>query len=119
MQRLGSAVLGLALLASPCFSATGPAPQLATGVRQVQDGDLEGAVVTLKALVETLTPVPDRKAELARAHLYLGIAHVGLNDTEAARVQFREALALDGRLRLGAADFPPKVIAVFESVRRE
>jgi hypothetical protein len=119
MQRLRRAALGLALLASPCFSATAPAPPLATGVRQVQDGDLEGAVVTLKALIETLTPLPERRAELARAHLYLGIAHVGLNDTEAARAQFRDAVALDGRLKLGAADFPPKVIAVFESVRRE
>jgi hypothetical protein len=114
-------IFTLVLLASPGL-AVPPAtlePQLGTGVQQVESGDLEGAVSTLQAVVERLRARSDRSPELVRAYIYLGIAHVGLNDVDAARARFRDALALDPRRRLNDSDFPPKVVAVFEEARRD
>ena len=119
MHRLLCLAMGVAFVAVPGLADPGPEPQLVVGVRQVQDGDLESAVATLQALIERLRPQADRRPELARAYLYLGIAHVGLNDTEAARARFRDALSLDSHLKLGASDFPPKVITLFDAARRE
>lgn len=114
-------IFTLVLLASPGLAATPatPEPQLGTGVQQVESGDLEGAVSTLQAVVERLRARSDRSPDLVRAYIYLGIAHVGLNDVDTARARFRDALALDPRRRLSDSDFSPKVVAVFEEARRD
>ena len=80
-------------------------------------GDFEGAVATLG-------PVADRLAakgghDAAQACLYLGIAHLALDQRDAARARFREALGHEPSLRLGPDRFSPKVIAAFEDARRE
>ncbi len=118
-------VLAIALLLS---GWTGPGPEvalvvsaqdpgLAAGIRQVDEGDFEGAVTTLG-------PVADRLAaegghDAAQACLYLGIAQLALDQRDAARASFREALGHEPSLRLGPDRFSPKVIATFEEARRE
>src|SRR6058998_2848558 len=92
---------------------------LAAGVRQVQDGDFEGALVTLDACVQRLESVPSRSKDVAQAQLYLGVAYVALGQRERAKASFRLALARDAALRLGPDRFSPKVRGVFEEVRRE
>lgn len=110
-------------LAGPIGAGPAPPPAaqqdsgLATGMRQVDEGDFEGAVATL-------TPVTDRLASLgehdaALACLYLGIAHLALDQADAARRWFREALEHEPSLRLGPDRFSPKVIAALEQARRE
>lgn len=112
-----AAVLAAALAAA---GAADPGEAtLAEGIQKVQEGDYEGAVATLEALRQRLEAQGAPAAERARACLYLGIAHVALDQRDAAKTRFREALGLDDGLRLTPDRFSPKVIAVFEEARRE
>jgi hypothetical protein len=92
-------------------------PDLAAGIRQVDEGDFEGAVTTLGPVVERLSATGGPGA--AQACLYLGIAHVALGQRDAGVARFREALGHEPSLRLGPDRFSPKVIAAFEEARRE
>lgn len=92
-------------------------PELAAGVRQVDEGDFEGAIVTLEPVVRRLGPAGGHDA--AQACLYLGIAHLALDQTQAARALIREALDHEPGLRLGADRYSPKILSAFEEARRE
>jgi hypothetical protein len=105
------------LLATPTVGAAGA--DLATGIRQVDEGDYEGAVLTLGEVIRDLRSQPGKEKDQAQAHLYLGIARLALGETTAAGISFREALALDPTLRLSPTRYSPKVIAAFEEARRE
>ena len=111
------APLILALLLAP--PAPAPAPRLEDGIRLVEQGDFESAVVTLRAVAASFTGDPARSVERARAQLYLGVAHVALGQGSDAHRAFVEALRDDPRLRLTEDRFSPKVIAAFEAARRE
>jgi hypothetical protein len=114
------ALLLLALPATPGLrAAAAPATDLATGIRQVQEGDFENAVLTLQAVTRALGGQTARRLELAQAWLYLGIAHVALDQTDGARAAFKAAIGQNRSLRLSEERFSPKVIAAFEAARRE
>jgi hypothetical protein len=109
-----------ALTASPLRAAEPTASaELATGLRLVQEGDYENAVTTLQAVTRQLAGQAARRLELAQAYLYLGIAHVALDQRDPAKTAFRAALAQNEALRLSEERFSPKVIATFEEARRE
>ena len=94
-------------------------PEVEAGVRQVQEGDFETAVITLEAALRRLARDPAPPPPRVRAALHLGIAHVALDHRDAAKARFKDALALDPGLRLTADRHSPKVIGVFEEARRE
>jgi hypothetical protein len=113
-------VLAAWLAVSPSLAgAQSPEPDLAAGVRQVEEGDYSAAVITLDRAARALAAQKERTHELARAYLYLGIAYVGLGSETSARARFRDALAQSGDLRLDPEQFPPKVIELFEKAREE
>lgn len=107
------------LIPAPVRAAEPPEADLARGIRQVQEGDFETAVVTLQGATRQLAGQTTRRQELAQAHLYLGIAHVALDQPAEARTAFKAALAQNKDLRLTPDRFSPKVIAAFEEARRE
>ena len=113
-----AAALVAVLIAGPLLAQTTD-PELAAGVRQVSEGDFEGAVLTLDAAARRLAADGSRKAELVQAYVHLGIALIALDQRSAARERFRLALTLDPRLTLGSDRHSPKVIGVFEEARRE
>lgn len=120
MRRAVASSLLLALLAAPGVrAAQAPRSDLATGIRQVQEGDFENAVVTLQAVTRALAGQTARRLELAQAYLYLGIAHVALDQRDPAKAAFKAALGQNKSLRLTEDRFSPKVIAAFEEARRE
>ena len=102
---------------APVPAAVAQDPGLAAGIRQVDEGDFEGAVATLGPVADRLSPGGGHDA--GQACLYLGIAHLALDQRDAASARFREALGHDPALRLGPDRFSPKVIAAFEEARRE
>jgi hypothetical protein len=116
-HRIPALALAALLAAAPALAAE--VPELARGVRQVQQGDYEGAVPTLETALARLEAERRPNAERARACLYLGIALVALDRREEAKERFRQALGFDGSLRLTPDRFSPKVIGVFEEARRE
>jgi hypothetical protein len=119
MRRAAAGLLAFALLTAPAGGAPAASQDLASGVRQVQEGDFETAVVTLQAVTRALAGQTARRLELAQAYLYLGIAHVALDQPEPANAAFKAALAQNKSLRLSEERFSPKVIAAFEAARRE
>src|SRR6187402_1634195 len=87
---------------------------LATGVRQAQEGDFENAVVTLDGVVRRLTGQPARAKDLARAYTYLSIAYLGLSQEQTAKAKFLEAWKADRDMSLSPREFPPRILEFFE-----
>jgi hypothetical protein len=102
---------------SPAY-AQGGDPEAERGIRQAQEGEFETAIVTLQGVLPRLL---ERKApvrEVARAHLYLGIARLGLNDPLAAQASFVEAIRVDPAMKVGSEEYPPRIVRAFEEARR-
>lgn len=109
-----AAALLLAGLALAVDTGAGDA-DLEKGIRQAQEGEFEQAIATLRAALPRLKDGPPQ--DLTRAHVYLGVAHLGLGDAAAARSSFLEALRADRALRLSAEEYPPRVLRAFEEAR--
>jgi hypothetical protein len=92
---------------------------LATGVRQAQEGDFENAVTTLDSVVRRLTGQPGRAKDLARAYTYLSIAYLGLSQEQTAKAKFMEAWKAEPGMELSPREFPPRILEFFEEARRE
>jgi hypothetical protein len=120
MRRRLCLFWALALLARPIEpQQSAEDPEVAKGVRQVEEGELEAGIFTLDVAARRLGGQPAARHELSRAYLYLGIAYVGKAQEALARARFRDALQQQGALSLSPDQFPPKVIALFEAARQE
>ena len=115
--------LGLVLLVlvMPVLCSAQPASDfgLAEGMKQVEEGEFDNAIVTLDTAARRLAADPKRVRDLSQAYLYLGIAYVGKGHEAAAKAKFREALSGIKDLSLSAERFPPKVVDLFEAARAE
>ena len=119
MRRALALILGAALsVVPPSSRAQSADPELAQGVRQVREGDFEGALTTLESVVRRLSSAPERSRDLVQAYVSLGVAYVALDQRDLARSRFGEALARDRNLKLSASEYSPKVLTVFEEARR-
>jgi hypothetical protein len=94
-------------------------PEIQKGIKQVDDGDYDAAILTLDGAARRLAADPKRGRELSQAYLYLGIAYVGKGQEAAARARFREALGQIKDLSLSPDRYPPKVIDVFEAAKED
>lgn len=113
--------LGLLLGSVPGHTQTAAAkdPEVLKGIRQVDEGDYDAAILTLDAAARRLARDPARAQEVAQAYLHLGVAYLGKGHEASARAQFREALARVKDLDLSPEKFAPKVIEAFEQARAE
>ena len=113
--------LAASLIGTPVIHAQPAAAdaELQRGIRQVEDGDYDPAIVTLDAAARRLAGDPARARDLSQAYLYLGIAYIGKGHEAAAKAKFREAVAQIKDLTLSPDKFPPKVIDLFEAARAE
>lgn len=89
------------------------------GIAQVDEGDYDGAILTLDNAARRLTTDKAKSNDLAQAYLYLGIAYIGKGRDAAAKAKFREAVAQIKTLSLSADKFPPKVVDLFEAAKAE
>ena len=121
MRRVLALLLAVVVTARPVPATAQAAADrdLAEGLRQVREGDFEGAVKTLEAVVHRLAAMPERSRDLVQAYVQLGVAYVALEQRDTARSRFREALARDRDLKLSATEYSPKVLGVFDEARRE
>lgn len=117
-----SVLVALALASLPFASislAAGGNMDLTVGMRHVEEGDFEAAAVVLDRAVQALSKQKGSSKELARAYLYLAIANLGMSQEASAKARLLDALASDKELSLSPDDYPPKVIKLFDEVRRE
>src|SRR5438132_1406143 len=84
----------------PLTSAQRPEEQIELGVKQVEGGDFDAAVITLDAVARALAADGRRPRELTRAYTYLAIAYLGLSQEQTAKARFLEALKIQPELRL-------------------
>lgn len=121
MQKLLLAVLAASLAFQPPVSAQTSPPDgtqhLATGIRQVEGGDWEAAVITLEAAVQRLGQEKGRENDLATAHLYLAVSHLGMHQWERAKSEMREAWRNNRQLTLDPRRFSPRAIQLYEEAR--
>jgi len=92
---------------------------VAAGVRQVEEGDFEGAVTTLEAAIARLRGDPQRVRLLVQADIQLAVAHTALDHGPQAVQAFSEAITLDPNLRLDPQRFSPKVLRALETAREQ
>jgi putative NIF3 family GTP cyclohydrolase 1 type 2 len=123
MRRAVSWTLILAFVALPALvraqEAATAESGVATGVRQVEEGDFEGAVASLEAAIPRLRGDPARVRLLVQADIQLAVAHTALDHTAPAVQAFSEALTLDPNLRLDPQRFSPKVLRALETAREQ
>jgi tetratricopeptide (TPR) repeat protein len=122
LRKVLSALLALGLLGVSFPAPAQPAPsdpEVVKGIRQVDEGDYDAAIVTLDAASRRLAGDPARVRDLSQAYLYLGIAYVGKGHEAAAKAKFREAVRQIKDLVLSTDKYPPKVIDLFEAAREE
>jgi hypothetical protein len=122
MRRTAASLLLLVLVCPslvPAQPSMTPEQEAAEGIRQVEQGDFETAVITLDSAIKGLDGQPGRQPLVQNALLQLGVALVALEQRDAAKARFRRALELDPKLRLREDSFSPKVIGVFEQARIE
>ncbi len=118
IRKLIAIAVALAVTSSTPIRAQAPANAgLALGIQQVDEGDLAAAVITLEGVIRQLTGIKGSEALLSTAHLYLGIAHVGLSQFERAKAEMREAWLKNKGLNLDPKKFPPRVIQTFEEAK--
>jgi hypothetical protein len=90
---------------------------LAMGIQQVDEGDLDTAIITLDAVANRLTGVGGREKELGKAHLYMAVAHLGLLQQERASQHMAQALRADPTLALNPREFSPRVVQLYEQTK--
>lgn len=119
-RKLTCFLLACALSAQPTLRAQQPTDaEVAKGIKQVEDGDLSEAILTLDAAVRRLSSDPSRARDLGRAYLYLGIAYLGKGQETLARAKFREAVQQVRELSLSPDQYSPKVIELLEAAKKE
>jgi hypothetical protein len=124
MSRSASLLLILALAVAPEVVPAGqipPAidPDIETGVHLTREGDFENAVPILDAAVTRLAGRPGSAKLVARANVYLAVAHRGLGQETRARTRIFEALRADPGLAVSTQEFPPAFVAFFEEARKD
>jgi hypothetical protein len=120
--KLSSVCLAVGLsIAAGLAGAQQPAtdPEVVKGVKQVEDGEYDAAILTLDNAARRLAADPTKSKDLSQAYLYLGVAYVGKGHEAAAKAKFREAVKQLKDLSLSPDKFPPRVIDLFESAREE
>jgi hypothetical protein len=115
------ALLLAGLLARP--GAAQPAPisterALAIGISQLDEGDVEAALITLTSLVEGLQAEGASDRETAAARAYLGLAHLQSNRVEQAVAEIQRACRDDAGLSLSPDRFPPLLLERCQEARR-
>ena len=114
-----SPFLCLALAVVPAAAQVPADPDVVKGVKQVEEGDNDAAILTLDNAARRLSADPSKSRELSYAYLYLGIAYMGKGHEAAAKAKFREAVSRVTDLSLSPDRFSPKIIDLFEAVKEE
>lgn len=96
--------------------AQSPAEQVEKGLSEFQDLEFAKAVTTLEAVLSSSQATPSQQI---LALELIAISHLSLGRASKAQAAFRRLLELSPDYELQNHDGSPKVIDVFESVRKE
>ena len=91
-----------------------PLDGLRQGIQMVEDGDYAAAIDVLEAAAIALEADRAAPRDMARSHFYAGVARVFIVGDDEARFAFLEAQRHDPQFRPTAAQFPRRVIRLWE-----
>jgi hypothetical protein len=121
MKQRALAAVMIALLMPigppPLLAQSAPA-DLGTGIRQVQSGDFDAAVITLEGVVARGGAGLSAQ-DKGRAYLYLSVAYHGLDQNDKAKQRLLSALQADPGLTLDPKEFPPKIMDFFAQTLKQ
>jgi tetratricopeptide (TPR) repeat protein len=89
------------------------------GIRETRQAEFEKAIETLEQAVAQLETRQDCANDLARAYIYLSIAHIELAHESIAKAQFLAALAIDRDIERSEVEYPPRILRFFNRIRKE
>jgi tetratricopeptide (TPR) repeat protein len=75
------------------------------------------SIALLRSLETRLANDAQRANELLQVKLYLGLGHLGLNQTDQAKARFAEVSLMDPKFTLDPKEYSPKVIDLFNEAR--
>src|SRR4029078_12598678 len=84
-------------------------PEVAKGIRQVDEGDYDAAILTLDAATRQMATAKKHGKELGQSYLYLGIAYLAKGHEYTAGARFRDALGQDRTMTLTPDKVAPRV----------
>jgi hypothetical protein len=123
MMRTGLCLVLAGMLAvSPAVAQQSPPPldpEVAAGIRQVDEGDYDAAILVLDTAARRLAQQKAPSHVLSQAYLYLGIAYLAKGHETSAKARFRDALAQVRDLQVTPESFAPRVVEMFEKAREE
>ena len=91
-------------------------PWLEKGIHLYLAGEYRGAVQSLqKALKRGLR----RKDDICKTYRFLAYSHIALGERDLGKKAFRKALAIHPTLKLDPTYISPKIMGIFEEVKRE
>jgi Tfp pilus assembly protein PilF len=120
-------VLASMLAASPAVRAEAQVspppsvtdPEVALGIRHVDEGDYDAAIQVLDLAARRLAQQKAPSHVLSQAYLYLGIAYLAKGHETSAKARFRDALGQVRDLQVTPESFAPRVVEMFEKAREE
>lgn len=74
---------------------------------------------TSSTLLEKEIEIINNKKKLISAHLYLGLAYIGIGQNAKAREQFAAVVGLDQNYTLSPKEYSSKIVSLFNEVRAE
>lgn len=113
MRKVLAGLMVLALMGSPAASQAPTEDNLAKGIAQVKKGEHAAAAITLDTAIRELGKEPARAKDLAAAYLYLGVAHAGLGQDQAARADFCRAKRQNPSIRIDMESPPANAARLF------
>lgn len=99
--------------------ATVADPDVALGIRHVDEGDYDAAILVLDGAARRLSQQKAPSHVLSQAYLYLGIAYLAKGHETSAKARFRDALTQVRDLQVTPESFAPRVVEMFEKAREE
>jgi hypothetical protein len=91
-------------------------PWLEKGIHLYLAGEYRGAV---QSLLEALKRGLRRKDDICKTYRFLAYSHIALGERDLGMKAFRKALAIHPTLKLDPTYISPKIMGIFEEVKRE
>jgi tetratricopeptide (TPR) repeat protein len=114
-----AAVVALSVRAASFRAAQDVSSELSRAQGLYFGAQFEESVNLLKTLETRLANDAAHSKELLQVKLYLGLAHLGMNQTEEAKARFTEVFLLDSQFSLDPKEFSPKVIGLFNEAKAD
>jgi hypothetical protein len=112
------AVLALGISTSTVRAQQDFSAELERAQSLYYDAEFRPSIDLLLDLEKRVGNDPQRSNARLKIALFLGLAYVGLNDTEQAKAKFVEVCTLDSRYGLSPLDFSRKVVNLFQEASK-